>query len=199
MYGERPTARFWLGFLLAFVGMTAIVGADVLIHPSLGLGDLFAVSGALCYGVYLLYVQRSRESMDTLTFSMWSAGIGALCLLPVCLVTGQRLGGFSGRSWASLIGLALTAQVVGHLLIAHSMGRLPATRSSIVLLGQAPLTAILAWPMLGERITVGQVVGGGLVLAGIIVVNATRMNAASVTAEHPAHTGHLPDPIRSGP
>jgi drug/metabolite transporter (DMT)-like permease len=178
MYGERPTSRFWLGFLLAFSGMIAIVGADVLIHPSLGVGDLLAVGGALCYGVYLLYVQRSRTVMDSLTFSTWSASIGALCLLPVCLLTGQRLGGFTGRSWGALIGLALVAQVIGHLLVAHSMGRLPATSSSIVLLAQAPITAVLAWPLLGERIHIGQVIGGALVLAGIMVVNVTRLRSA---------------------
>ena len=177
MYGEKPTARFWLGFLLAFAGMVAIVGTDVVIHPALGYGDLLAVAGALCYGIYLLYVQRARETMDSLTFSTWSAGIGALCLLPVCLLTHQQLTGFSIHSWSSLIALALSAQVIGHLLVAHSMGKLPATLSSIVLLGQAPLTALLAWPFLGERIRVGQVVGGALVLAGIVVVNAARLRA----------------------
>jgi drug/metabolite transporter (DMT)-like permease len=182
MYGERPTARFWIGFLLAFGGMVAIVGTDVLIHPSLGYGDLLAVGGALCYGVYLLYVQRSRTTMDTLTFSVWAAGTGALCLLPVCLLTGQQLGGFSERTWASLIALTLATQVIGHLLVAHSMGRLPATASSIVLLAQAPLTAILAWPLLGERIRTGQVIGGALVLAGIMVVNVNRMKSAPLRA-----------------
>ncbi|MDB4874818.1 MAG: protein of unknown function transrane [Gemmatimonadetes bacterium] len=174
MYGERPTTRFWLGFLLAFGGMVAIVGTDVVIHPTLGYGDLLAVAGAACYGVYLLYVQRSRVGMDSLTFSAWSAGIGALVLLPACLLTGQQMTGFSGRSWLALVALALTAQVVGHLFVAHAMGRLPATLSSIVLLGQAPITALLAWPLLGERIRAAQVVGGALVLAGIMVVNVTR-------------------------
>jgi drug/metabolite transporter (DMT)-like permease len=189
MYGERPTARFWMGFLLAFGGMVAIVGTDVLIHPSLGYGDLLAVGGALCYGVYLLYVQRSRTTMDTLTFSVWAAGTGALCLLPICILTGQQLGGFSGRTWASLIALTLATQVIGHLLVAHSMGRLPATASSIVLLAQAPLTAILAWPLLGERIRTGQVIGGGLVLAGIMVVNVNRMKSAPLRTAPSPQTG----------
>jgi drug/metabolite transporter (DMT)-like permease len=177
MYGERPTTRFWLGFALAFVGMLAIVGADVLVHPSLGYGDLLAVLGAVCYGAYILYVQRSRTGMDTLTFSVWSAGVGATCMLVVCLIARQPLTGFSGRSWGALIALALTSQVIGQLFIAHALGHLPAAPSSIGLLGQAPLTAILAWPMLGERIRLGQVVGGVLVLAGIVVVNVTRLSA----------------------
>lgn len=177
MYGERPTTRFWLGFGLAFAGMFAIVGADVLVHPSLGYGDLLAVLGAICYGIYILYVHRSRAGMDTLTFSLWSAGVGAACMLIVCLIARQPLAGFSGRSWAALIALALTSQVIGQLLIAHALGHLPAAPSSIGLLGQAPLTALLAWPLLGERLRPGQFVGGLMVLAGIVVVNVTRLSA----------------------
>ncbi len=172
--GKRPSNRFWIGFAVAFLGMIAIVGADVVLHPSFGFGDLLAVLGALSYGLYLLYVQRARTEMDTLTFSAWCVGSGALTLLIVCLVARQPLWGFSAKSWASLIGLSLITQVFGHLLVAYALGHLPVTLSSIVLLAQAPITAILAWPLLGERIRAGQLVGGALVLAGIGVVNVNR-------------------------
>jgi drug/metabolite transporter (DMT)-like permease len=174
MYSERPSMRFWIGFLIAIVGVFSIVGADILVHPSFGLGDFYAVAGAACYGVYLLYIQRSREGMDSLTFSIYATSIGALCVLPICFVTHQQMVGFGATSWAALLGLAIVTQVGGHWLVAHSMGRLPATSSSIVLLGQAPMTAVLAWPLLGERPRPGQILGGVLVLAGIMVVNMTR-------------------------
>ena len=181
LHGERPTVRFWAGFLVSLAGMIAIVGADVLVHPSLGFGDLLAVAGALCYGIYLVYVQRGRAGMDTLTFSAWSTGIGAACLLPVCLLARQPLVGFSGRSWGALIALALASQVIGQLFVAHALGMLPATLSSIVLLAQAPITAILAWPLLGERIRPGQILGGALVLAGIAVVSVERFAPSIAT------------------
>ena len=44
---------------------------------------------------------------------------------------------------------------------------------SIALLGQAPITAILAVPLLGEHLSLLQAFGGGLVLTGIYVVNRT--------------------------
>lgn len=174
MYGQRPTVRFWIGFALAFLGLVAIVGNDVLAHPRLGAGDLLAVAGAICYGLYQLYVHRSRAGMDTLTFSTWSSAIGALCLVPVILIAGQPLVGFSARSWASFIGLALAGQVTGQLAIAYALGHLSATPSSVALLAQAPLTALLAWPLLGEPVHAWQVAGGVLVLTGILVVTVNR-------------------------
>src|SRR3954464_5497161 len=49
LYRERPTRAFWAGFALSFSGMLAILGMDLLRHSQLGLGDAFAVLGALCY------------------------------------------------------------------------------------------------------------------------------------------------------
>ena len=171
LYRDRPTRRFWMGFALSFAGMIAIVGTDVLRHPQLGVGDAFAVGGAACYAGYLLYVRRSRQSIDALTFSAISGVAAAATLLGICLVIGTPLSGYTTQSWWALIGLALVTQVVGHLSVAYALGRLPVSRTSIALLGQAPLTAMLAVPLLGERLTTLQIVGGTLVLAGIFVVN----------------------------
>jgi drug/metabolite transporter (DMT)-like permease len=171
LYRDRPTRRFWAGFALSFAGMIAIVGMDVVRHPHLGLGDTFAVGGAACYAGYLLYVRRSRQEIDALTFSAISGVAAAVTLLLICLVIGTPLHGYPARSWWALIGLALVTQVVGHLSVAYALGRLPVSRTSIALLGQAPLTAILAVPLLGERLSALQVLGGALVLGGIYVVN----------------------------
>jgi len=171
LYRDRPTRAFWTGFALSFVGMVAIVGTDVVRHPHLGLGDAFAIGGAACYAGYLLYVRRSRQSLDALTFSAVSGVAAVATLLVICLVIGTPLSGYPARSWWALLGLALVTQVIGHLSVAYALGRLPVSRTSIALLGQAPLTAILAVPLLGERLSLLQIIGGALVLGGIYVVN----------------------------
>jgi hypothetical protein len=48
---------------------------------------------------------------------------------------------------------------------------LPATVTSVGLLAQVPLTALLAVPLLGEPLTGPYLAGGVQVLAGIYVVN----------------------------
>ena len=171
LYRDRPTQAFWSGFALCFCGMLAIVGLDVMRHPQLGLGDLFAVLGSVCYAGYLIYVRNGRRDLDTLRFSAISVGTAAAFLLLVCLVLRTPVWGYPLQSWFALLGLALVTQVVGHLAVAHSLGRLPVAVTSVMLLGQAPVTALLAVPLLGEPLSVLQVAGGALVLAGIYVVN----------------------------
>jgi drug/metabolite transporter (DMT)-like permease len=192
LYGDRPTIRFWTGFGLAIAGVASIVGMDVIVHPKLGFGDALAVAGAACYGAYLLYVQRARGGMDTLTFSTWCVCAGAVSLLPVCVFAHVPLWGFSATSWAALIALALATQVMGHFCVAYALGHLPVTFSSIVLLAQAPLTAILAWPLLDEPLHTAQVFGGLLVLSGIFVVNSARRSAPAIAGLQDRPVQHEP-------
>lgn len=192
LYGERPSSRFWAGFILALAGMIYIVGADVVLHPTFGLGDVFALAGAAFYGAYILYVQRARTGMDTLTFSTWCVCAGAASLLPVCLLAHQRMWGMQPNEWAALFALAFATQLVGHLLVAYALGHLPATLSSVVLLLQAPLTALFAWPALGERIRLGQAIGGALVLAGIGVVNLNRLRSPRIAVTSPEESATAP-------
>jgi drug/metabolite transporter (DMT)-like permease len=179
LYRDRPTRRFWAGFALSFIGMIAIVGMDLLRHPRLGLGDAMAVAGAACYAGYLLYVRRSRLEIDALTFSAISGVTASLTLLVICLALGTPLWGYPAHSWWALLGLALVTQVVGHLSVAYALGRLPVSVTSIALLGQAPITALLAVPLLGEGLTSLQLLGGGFVMAGIYTVNRTPRPASA--------------------
>jgi drug/metabolite transporter (DMT)-like permease len=172
MFGERPTRRFWIGFALSFAGILAIVAHDVARHPSLGVGDALATAGAVCYAAYLVYVRRSRLSMDTLTFITLSGFVATVTLGIICLGLGVPLGGFDARTWGALVGLAVTSQLIGQLCVAYAMGTLSAPVTSVVLLGQAPIAAILSVPLLGESISLMQIAGGALVLAGIYIVNA---------------------------
>jgi len=173
LYREVPTRRFWLGFGLSFFGMVAIVGADVARHPRLGVGDALALGAGACYAGYLLNVRRSRREVDALTFSAVSGVTAALALLVICLVMRVPLRGFPVTGWWAVVGLALVTQVVGHLSVAYSLGRLPVSVTSVALLGQAPITALLAVPLLGEHLSALQLGGGALVLLGIYVVNRT--------------------------
>ncbi len=179
LYRDRPSSRFWAGFALSFAGMLAIVGMDILRHPQFGLGDAFALTGAACYAGYLLAVRRSRQAMDALTFSAVSGVAATITLLLICLVIGSPFTGQSAQGWWALVGLALVTQVVGHLSVAYALGRLPVSVTSIALLGQAPITALLAVPLLHERLSMLQVVGGALVLVGIYVVNRPPQRTAT--------------------
>jgi drug/metabolite transporter (DMT)-like permease len=174
-FRRRPRRRFWIGLALAMAGAVIVIAANATSGrgaPGDLTGALMAVAAAAFFAAYLLATERVREEMDTLTFSTIAIVGSVATVLLVCVVLDMPLGGFSTRTWLALLGLGLISQLGAYLGLTYALGHLRATVTSVGLLAQVPLTAILAVPLLGEPLTAPYLAGGALVLAGIYVVNA---------------------------
>jgi len=77
----------------------------------------------------------------------------------------------SKSSFVSLVGLGLVCQLSGYYSLTYSLGHLPATITSVVLLAVAPLTAVWALLFFNEQMTLLQWAGGGLILAAVWVAS----------------------------
>ena len=175
VFRKRPRASFWTGLGLALAGCALIVAADTFSSGRSGpaeiQGDLLALAAAVFWAAYMLTTEHVRADMDTLTFNTVAIVGSVLTMLVVCLLLDVPLSGYSGRTWASLFALGLISQVAAYFALVYALGHLPATLTSVGILAQVPLTALLAFAALGEPISRAQVAGGVLVLAGIYVVN----------------------------
>jgi len=86
-------------------------------------------------------------------------------------------------SWPAhgwLVTLALTSQVVGWLLIAVALPRLPASLTSVVLTVQPVGSVLLGVVLLGEDPATLQLVGVAVIVAAIVV--ATRRTSVNAVA-----------------
>ena len=174
-FRRRPKPAFWIGLTLATAGAAVVMIANATAKHGAATGDttgaLMSIGAAAFFAAYLLATEHVREEMDTLTFSTIAIVGSVLTLLVVCALLDAPLSGFSTSTWLALLGLGLISQLGAYLGLAYALGHLPATVTSVGLLAQVPLTAILAVPLLGEPLTVPYLIGGGLVLTGIWVVN----------------------------
>jgi drug/metabolite transporter (DMT)-like permease len=65
-------------------------------------------------------------------------------LLPVALLSGESLWASSAEGWAVLAALGLFSHALGQSLIAYALAHLPAAFSSVALLLQPAVAALLA-------------------------------------------------------
>lgn len=174
VFKRRPRASFWIGLALALGGCLVILSAD-LRRAADGAGsltgDLLALVASVFFAGYLVTTERVRRAMDTLTFNTLSICGSAATLLAVCLLFDLPLTGYAARTWWALAGLGLVSQLGAYYALVYALGHLPATITSVGLLAQVPGTALLAMLLLGEPLTVMQMLGGLVVLVGIWVVN----------------------------
>ena len=171
-FGERPGRMFWVGLMVAISGAAVILGVDAL--NDVGLGTFFGILSGMFYSGYFLVVQRSRQRLNTLT-SFWLSAVGSAHHVGLnAWGFGQPLTGYSNMTYLYMIALSLVVQVGGQMGVSYALGYLPASIVSPTLLMQPVLTGLLAVPILGEKLTLVQVAGGVVVLAGIYIVHRSR-------------------------
>jgi drug/metabolite transporter (DMT)-like permease len=173
-FRERQKRLFWVGLLVAMAGAVTILGKEALEGLSLGLGTLFGLLAGVFYGSYFLATQRGRQRLDSLNYFWISALSSTLFLLLLTLVLRQPLTGYANTTYLNFLAMGLFVQGGGYLAINYALGHLPATLVAPILLGQPVVTAILAWPLLGEAISPLEALGGLAVLAGVFAVHTSQ-------------------------
>jgi drug/metabolite transporter (DMT)-like permease len=170
---KRPHAAFWIGLSLSVAGCLLIMlgPAHAGSAPITLYGNLMAITASLFFAGYLVTTERVRREMDTLTFNTLAIAGSIATMLIVCLTLRMPLTGYTPHAWAAMIALGLVSQLAAYYALVYALGHLPATLTSVGLLGQVPTTAFLAWLLLGEPLTPLQITGGAVVLVGIFVVN----------------------------
>jgi drug/metabolite transporter (DMT)-like permease len=171
---KAPPRQFWIILAIASAGAILIMRVDA--HRA-GLeftADMLAVGTSICFALYLLVTERLRDRCDTGTLLALSSTASAAALFLVALLTHTSLRIPSAESWAAVLGLALVCQLVGYFSLTYALGHLPATVTSIILLAVAPLTALFALILFGERMTPIQLLGGALVLLGVWLAGRLR-------------------------
>lgn len=174
VFRRRPEPAFWLGLVLAIGGSVVILWTDLARHAPFGGGDVMALGAAACFAVYLLTTEQVRTTTSTLTFLRLSMIATTLVLLLLNFAMGISLRVAHRHTWWALLGLGLVSQLGGYLALTYALGHLPATITSISLLTQGPLTAAMAAVLLGEPLTLPQIVGGALVLLGVGLAHRQR-------------------------
>jgi drug/metabolite transporter (DMT)-like permease len=114
-----------------------------------------------------------RRSFSTATIMAWSGLVSGPAFGVIAWLSGDAMWAVTARGWLVLLSLALVSHVGGQTLIAYGFGHLPASFSSVSLLWQPVVAALVAWKVLGERLSVVQGLGAGVVLVGIAVAGGS--------------------------
>jgi len=179
-----PSRRFWTALAFALGGAWLIVAVDAHHAGKEWTADLLAVMASGCFALYLLTTEHLRKELDTRVLVTFSTTSSAVVLLIVSALTHVSLAVPSVRSLAVLLGLGLICQLAGYFCLTYALGHLPATVTSVVMLACAPLTALFAFGLFGERMTALQGIGGAFVILGVwIVSRSQQVSSLEETAE----------------
>jgi drug/metabolite transporter (DMT)-like permease len=169
---------FWLGTAVAIGGMLVLVGYQALVTLQFNAGILLAVAASILYAIYIMLTKNVLQRIDTITFMFYNMLGAGVFLLLINLIQGGELIHFPTNVWGYFIGMGVICQLCGWITINYAISHLPATKTSVALLAQTVVTAILAAILLSEKLELKEIVGSIIVLAGIGITFVKRAKTA---------------------
>jgi drug/metabolite transporter (DMT)-like permease len=198
---ERWSARGAIALGAAMAGTTLVLAGGLnTIDP---LGVALALGSAVAYAAYILISAGQVERIDPFLLTALVTTGAALTLTAAGLARSDVSLDIDGAVLAS-IGLVGLVAVAGMSTFVAGIGRLGASRASIVSAAQPALTPFVGFAVFADRLGPAQVLGGVLVIAGVVILEVRggksspsswlprrerwRLARAAATLEVPAGT-----------
>ncbi|MDX1569065.1 MAG: DMT family transporter [Xanthomonadales bacterium] len=175
VFKERVPWTFFAGVLAAFAGIWLLVGVDwTQLGETYRVGVVFGLLTAVAYSAFILSMRQAQGARRTLSTP---ANLGIMSL--ICAAILAAVSWFEGHSfavpnlktWGALLAYGLFCQVIGWMLLTRAMPRLPAALVGLFLLLQPALSFLWDILFFARPTDRWDLVGAGLVLAGIYVAN----------------------------
>lgn len=163
----RPGPSFWKALPIALIGIALLIGVSGASAVGTAAGDAVALLAAALYAAYLVTVKalRDRGARPARIMAVVCLG-GAVILAPFYIASGLPLPATVAQ-WSLLLALAIIGQAVGQGLVTVALQYLPVSSSSLALLVQPVIAALLSWVLLAEVLSGLQITGIALVLCSI--------------------------------
>jgi drug/metabolite transporter (DMT)-like permease len=168
--GESVPSLVTRAIIAAMAGAGLIAVGDWTRGADSLFGDALALVGAVTLSAYHIVGRGLRDALPlgAYVLGVWSTAAAVLALI----ATAARvpLVGYSARTFAAFLALALVPTLAGHGLVNRALRFLPAPTVSVFLLGEPIGATLLALALFGEVPTAWTLAGGAVVLAALLWV-----------------------------
>jgi drug/metabolite transporter (DMT)-like permease len=178
--GYRLHRPHYVGLSIGLVGALLLVNAagDAGTHALLG--ALLAFGAEFSYGVGSIWFRKAfGDGTDSVLTNGFSMFFGGLFLLILAFVTGQTDVALTPRAVASLAYLIVVGSIGGHSMYLWLVGTVSPLFASTWLFVSPAIATLLGAVVLGESITVWNVVGIGAILSGVYAIQSGERRRVS--------------------
>lgn len=176
---EIPTRTQAIGFVICLAGSMVFFLNGLKVGELTGLIiTIVGLFGFAAFGILSRSFARNKQ-INTLILTAFPLGFGGGVLLILAIVI-EGIPHFSWQVGGILLWLALVNTAVAYMLYNHSLQTLTALEMN-VMLNLSPLgTALLAWLLLGEQLSLLKFIGIVVVIAGVILVQMRKKQQVAI-------------------
>jgi drug/metabolite transporter (DMT)-like permease len=161
-----------VGVALACTGMYLLSFTS---SASFSLGDLLVLGCAVAFAAHIISISAFAPRYDPIALSIVQTGFVAVLATAIsAFAERQPLPPASSVAWAPALytGIVGTAAVLG---VQTTIQRFTTPSHAALIFSLEPVfAALFAWALVGETLSASGLVGGGLILAGMVVAELRR-------------------------
>lgn len=173
LLGERVNARQWLGLTLGLLGVSLVLAGKVSQTAGNMLGSVACVAALFGITAGTLYQKRYCQGMDLRTGSVVQFVAVGLATAPFAFWLEDMHVQWTGEFMFALLWLILVLSLGAVSLLYVLIRRGAASQVASLFFLVPPCTALIAWPLFGEKL--GLVALAGMALTAVAVALATHV------------------------
>ena len=178
--GERLSLQKLLGLLAAIVGFLALFSPTEMDWSDRDVlaGNGLLVLCVLLWSAVILHLRVHRQVSDTLSLVPWYLMVSfTVATVSALIFEGPPNFEVSGTGWVLYLYAGIVCSGIGNWGVTTAILNLPATTSTVGLLGVPVFAMILRVLFLGEALTLSLGIGMILIIGGIAAVTLAREQA----------------------
>ena len=165
---ERISKVGWLCIAVTFIGSIIISLGDM--AEGALYGDILALIGALCVGIYTLIGRKMRKVMSTTAYTWVVYLVAALVVLIGSSFSGNFVVPVSAKNLLIGLGLTVFCTLLGHSIFSWGLKYEKAAFVSTAKLLEPVFASIMGLFLFNEIPPKTSVIGGILVIIGIVIM-----------------------------
>lgn len=163
---EKLSGLNWLCIAITFVGSVVVALGD-LAGGNIK-GDLIALLGAACVGIYTLIGRKMRETMSTTAYTWIVYFVASVVVLICSLSTGSPIVPVSGKNLLIGLGLAVFCTLLGHSIFSWGLKYEKAAFVSTAKLLEPVFASLIGIVIFAEMPSLTTILGGIMIILGIV-------------------------------
>ena len=152
----------------------ALLGVYLLTYtggaPTDWLGGVLILSASACYGWHLVLGQWTLADLDSRTMTLYTISAMAAVVTIARLSARTPWTPISLQGWTAILLLALIPTALARLLVFTGLRQLGGVQTSLLGVAELLVTLLLAYLLLGERLSLWQWIGGGLLVTSVLLI-----------------------------
>ena len=176
---ERVKPRVWIGLCCTVAGIALVVAfGSQTSRPGENslLGAALMFSASLTWAVYTVGSRKLVDKYGPILITTWTVGIGAIfiVLTGVPDMVRLRFNEVTPIAWLAVVYAGVVSLGIAYAIWYYGVEQLGNTRTSTYSNLVPALAVLIAWIVLGEQPTLGQIAGAAVIIGGVTLAQSSN-------------------------